>query len=101
CPPAKSRSSTSIGPLRPSPIQRSQACSPSSEVEMAGPSLSEKIAIANAEAHRRLLSGDPVLVDVQLAREAIPTLPDRTILHAGPRSEERRVGKECRSRWAP
>lgn len=51
---------------------------------MAGPSLSEKIAIANAEAHRRLLSGDPVLVDVQLAREAIPTLPDRTILHAGP-----------------
>ncbi|HET9176238.1 MAG TPA: hypothetical protein VFN84_07755, partial [Pseudolabrys sp.] len=51
---------------------------------MAEPSLSEKITAANAEAHRRLLSGDPVLVDVQLAREAIPTLPDRTILHAGP-----------------
>lgn len=51
---------------------------------MAWPSLSEKITAANAEAHRRLLSGDPVLVDVQLAREAIPTLPDRTILHAGP-----------------
>lgn len=51
---------------------------------MAGSSLSDKISTANAEAHRRLLSGDPVLVDVQLAREAIPTLPDRTILHAGP-----------------
>ena len=51
---------------------------------MAGPGLSEKITAANAEAHRRLLSSDPVLVDVQLAREAIPTLPDRTILHAGP-----------------
>jgi len=51
---------------------------------MAEPSLSEKITAANAEAHRRLLSGDPVLVDVQLAREAIPALPDRTILHAGP-----------------
>jgi hypothetical protein len=51
---------------------------------MAEPSLSEKITAANSEAHRRLLNGDPVLVDVQLAREAIPTLPDRTILHAGP-----------------
>src|SRR5215813_14934865 len=26
---------------------------------------------------------------------------DRVGRHGGPRSEERRVGKECRSRWAP
>lgn len=51
---------------------------------MAAPNLSEKIATANIEAHRRLLASDPVLVDVQLAREAIPALADRTILHAGP-----------------
>ena len=25
----------------------------------------------------------------------------RFVLHDGPRSEERRVGKECRSRWSP
>jgi hypothetical protein len=51
---------------------------------MAETSLSGKIAAANAEAHRRLLSGEPVLINVQLAREAIPHLEDRTILHAGP-----------------
>src|SRR5216683_3225089 len=45
----------------------------------------------------------------------LPTTPDQTPLHArasppvhnhyssyaSPRSEERRVGKECRSRWSP
>lgn len=46
--------------------------------------LSEKITAANREAHRRILAGEPVLVDVQLARDAVPTLADRTILHAGP-----------------
>ncbi|HET7912334.1 MAG TPA: DUF1116 domain-containing protein, partial [Pseudolabrys sp.] len=51
---------------------------------MAAPNLSEKIAAANIEAHRRLLASDPVLVDVQLAREALPALADHTILHAGP-----------------
>ena len=44
----------------------------------------ERIAAANREAHRRILASEPVLVDVQLARDAIPRLPDRTILHAGP-----------------
>ena len=39
---------------------------------------------ANAEAHRRILAAEPVLVDVRLARDALPSLPDRTILHAGP-----------------
>jgi Protein of unknown function (DUF1116) len=39
---------------------------------------------ANQEALRRVLAGDPVLVDVVAAAEAIPTLGERTILHAGP-----------------
>jgi hypothetical protein len=39
---------------------------------------------ANAEAFRRMLSGDPVLVDAVPAGEAIPALDDRMILHAGP-----------------
>ena len=39
---------------------------------------------ANQEALRRILAGDPVLVDVVPASEAIPELADRMILHAGP-----------------
>ncbi len=39
---------------------------------------------ANREALRRMLSGDPVLVDVLPAGEAIPNLKERMILHAGP-----------------
>ncbi len=39
---------------------------------------------ANQEALRRILAGDPVLVDVVPAREVIPDLADRMILHAGP-----------------
>jgi hypothetical protein len=47
-------------------------------------SLADKIAKANQEAHRRILRSEPVLVDVQLAKDAIPRLADRTILHSGP-----------------
>jgi hypothetical protein len=47
-------------------------------------SLAERIDAANREAHRRILGGDPVLVDVMTAKAAIPDLPDRTVLHAGP-----------------
>ena len=39
---------------------------------------------ANAEALRRMLGGEPVLVDVMPAGEALAGLGDRTILHAGP-----------------
>jgi Protein of unknown function (DUF1116) len=39
---------------------------------------------ANQEALRRMLAGEPVLVDVVPAAEAIPSLAERTILHAGP-----------------
>ena len=44
----------------------------------------ERIETANQEAMKRMLSGDPVLVDVISAAEAIPDLKDRMILHAGP-----------------
>ena len=44
----------------------------------------ERIETANQEAMKRMLSGDPVLVDVIPAAEAIPDLKDRMILHAGP-----------------
>lgn len=39
---------------------------------------------ANTEALRRMLAGDPVLVDVVPAAQALPGLAERTILHAGP-----------------
>ncbi len=42
------------------------------------------IEAANRQALRRLLSGDPVLVDVIPAADAIAGLKDRMILHAGP-----------------
>jgi hypothetical protein len=39
---------------------------------------------ANAEAMRRLLAAEPMLVDVLPAHEAIPGLDEHIILHAGP-----------------
>jgi hypothetical protein len=51
---------------------------------MSESTLTDTIAAANREALRRILASDPLLVDVQLARDAIPRLADRTILHAGP-----------------
>jgi len=39
---------------------------------------------ANQEALRRMLGGEPVLVDVVTASQAIPDLAERMILHAGP-----------------
>jgi len=65
---------------------------------------------ANQEAVRRMLAGDPVLVDVIPAGEAIPALGERTILHAGPPIEWARMcgpmrgavaGIACFEGWAP
>lgn len=39
---------------------------------------------ANKEALDRIFSADPVLIDVVPAREAIPALKERMVLHAGP-----------------
>jgi hypothetical protein len=44
----------------------------------------KRIEEANQEALRRMLAGEPVLVDVIPASQAIPQLADRMILHAGP-----------------
>ena len=38
---------------------------------------------------------------LEYARQNASRHPDTIQLHAGYRSEERRVGKECRSRWSP
>ncbi len=70
----------------------------------------EIIERANEEAIRRMLAGDPVLVDVIPAEEAIPTLGDRMILHAGPPIDWARMcgpmrgavaGIACFEAWAP
>ncbi len=50
----------------------------------AGTELGTRIARANKEAVDRMISADPVLIDVLPAGEAIPGLEDRMILHAGP-----------------
>ena len=46
---------------------------------------------ANREALRRILAGEPILVDVIPASQAIPELADRVILHAGPPIEWERM----------
>lgn len=46
--------------------------------------IKRKIKEANEEFLRRVVSGDPVLVDVAPAGDVFPDLPERTILHAGP-----------------
>lgn len=43
-----------------------------------------KMAAANQRAVAKLMSADPVLVDVQPARDVIPGMTPKTILHAGP-----------------
>ena len=51
----------------------------------------KKIEEANAETLKRMLAGDPVLVDCIPAHEAIPTLNKGLILHAGPPIEWARM----------
>ena len=51
----------------------------------------EKIERANAEALRRILGAEPVLIDVQPAGDVLPNLGERMILHAGPPIEWSRM----------
>ena len=44
----------------------------------------QRIEEANQQATKRMVAGDPVLVDVIPAAKAIPALKERMILHAGP-----------------
>jgi hypothetical protein len=46
--------------------------------------IKQKIKKANEEGTRRLIQGEPVLVDIAPAGEVIPGLNDRMILHSGP-----------------
>jgi uncharacterized protein DUF1116 len=46
--------------------------------------IGRQVAEANATALDRLLSARPLLVDIKPAREAIPELGERLLLHAGP-----------------
>lgn len=47
-------------------------------------SLAERITVANADALRRIDAATPVLTGVRAARDAIPVLAERVLLHAGP-----------------
>jgi hypothetical protein len=47
-------------------------------------SIKERVDAANAEAARRIIAADPVLVDVAPALEVIPGMRDRLVLHSGP-----------------
>jgi hypothetical protein len=52
---------------------------------LSSPEIGSRIDAANGDAVRRILAGDPVLVDVLPAQDAIPALREgRIILHAGP-----------------
>ncbi len=51
----------------------------------------ESVGKANARAVKRMLAGDPVLIDVIPASEAIPSLEPGMILHAGPPVEWSRM----------
>ena len=50
----------------------------------AGTAAGDRIDAANREAVDRMLRGEPVLVDVLPAEEAVPGMRDRLLLHAGP-----------------
>lgn len=54
-------------------------------------SLGARIADANREAFNRITSARPVVVGIQPAREVIPGMTDRTLLHAGPPIEWERM----------
>ena len=38
---------------------------------------------------------------IEKPKDTVPDVPGFTLVKSVPRSEERRVGKECRSRWSP
>jgi hypothetical protein len=51
----------------------------------------DEVDAANREALRRLLDAHPVLVDVRPARDVVPGMTARTVLHAGPPLEWARM----------
>jgi hypothetical protein len=53
--------------------------------------IKQKIAKANDEVAKRLIQGEPVLVDIAPAGEVIPGMEDKMILHSGPPIEWSRM----------
>jgi Protein of unknown function (DUF1116) len=53
--------------------------------------IKQKIEKANEEAVRRLIAGDPVLVDIAPAGEVVPGMQDHMITHSGPPIEWQRM----------
>ncbi len=53
--------------------------------------LKQKIEIANEETARRIIQGDPVLLDIAPAGEVVPGLQGMMILHSGPPIEWQRM----------
>jgi hypothetical protein len=53
--------------------------------------IKRKIEKANEEVAKRLIQGEPVLVDIAPAREVIPGMQERMILHSGPPIEWARM----------
>jgi Protein of unknown function (DUF1116) len=65
-------------------MRASPACSPSCAADDLESKPVPSIDQANREAQRRIIDGEPILVDVVPASQAIPALADNVILHAGP-----------------
>src|SRR3712207_1283815 len=64
----------------------------------------EKPGLVDSGGQIRDVSGIvPDITGATLSAESLARLPqvDPSTLPSAPRSEERRVGKECRSRWSP
>ncbi len=53
--------------------------------------IKQKIERANEEAVRRLIAGEPVLVDIAPARDVVPGMQGRMITHSGPPIEWKRM----------
>ena len=50
---------------------------------------------------RYLAAADPTALAAQAQAECLQSLEQADAIATAARSEERRVGKECRSRWSP
>src|SRR2546429_336868 len=77
----------------------SDVCS-SDLVSVSSPSLELRLPHYERTSEQRL-SGSIGLAGCSVVRLDETETADRTWPGIAPRSEERRVGKECRSRWAP